>query len=119
MLIAQLTAELDALNVAVDAAVKARTAWLDAHMADAALHPIGTEVFTEDGKPLGVIQAYYRYHAGDMRFDDALEIHYRFTNGDNTSRQMLRPSSCYDAEQLAKRCRARADMYAAQAARRA
>lgn len=81
-------AELAALNAAVDAAVAARTAWMDAHMAEYAEYPVGTDlVYRRTGEWFGTVASHYRYHAGRDPFRDTdMSIHYRTTGGDNTSR---------------------------------
>lgn len=81
--------ELRVLNEAVEEAIQRRRTWMDAHMADFAEHPIGTELFDGlTGKRLGVVTAHYRYwgEQGDPRYDTTMDINYRFDNGDNTSR---------------------------------
>lgn len=76
-----LRAELRAMDERIDALVAERKAWMDAHMADFAKWPIGTELFDLDsGRSVGVIAEFYRYP------DDSMSVEYRFTNGDNTSR---------------------------------
>jgi hypothetical protein len=112
-----LQAELDALNAAVDAARKARTAWMDAHMADFAKHPVGTKVWNlRTGKCLGVIAEHYRYDRdrdGGV-YDTDMSIHYRFTDGDNTSRQMLSSWDIVDQRELAEALTKEAAALAAQ-----
>jgi hypothetical protein len=110
---AELDAELTALNAAFDSALQARREWMDAHMADYAKHPIGTEVFTPDGEPLGVVKSYYRYHAEQNPiFDRSMEINYRFEGGDNTSSRMLWTLALCDRAELSEDLRLRADYLA-------
>lgn len=85
--------ELDSLNAEVESAVAKRMAWMDAHMADFAEYPIGTELYkrTPDrgsahfGDYLGKVTEYYRYHRNDHRYDARMDIDYRTDSGHNSS----------------------------------
>lgn len=94
----ELDAELAALNKAVDDAIAARVDWMDAHMADYAKWPIGTELFDlSTSERLGVVSEFYRYHARqNSLFDRSMSIDYQYRKSeamniyDNTSRQPYR-----------------------------
>ena len=85
---------LEELNNAVNTATEARRRWLDSKMAEYALVPIGEDIYDlSNGKLLGVVTGYYRYHQDDPRFDDNFAIEYTFAPDrktfnftDNTSR---------------------------------
>lgn len=88
----EMDAELAVLNSAVEEALSARKAWMDAHMTAYAKYQIGDVLYDmETGHELGPVVEHYRYHAGHPQFDDKMEIYYRYRkpNGviDNTSRQ--------------------------------
>jgi hypothetical protein len=74
----ELDVELARLNQAVDDAVAARKAWMDAHMADYARFQVGEVVYDmRTGQLLGSISSLYRYHADDSRFDRSMSIDYQ------------------------------------------
>lgn len=87
-------AELDKLNAAVLAAVKARTEWMDAHMEAVSKAKVGDEVYDlESGQRVGVISRLYRYHGDgkDWRYDTEMSVEAEYCTHhncyDNTSRQ--------------------------------
>jgi hypothetical protein len=111
-----LQAELAALNAAVDAAVKARTEWMDAHMEAVSSVKVGDELYHRDtGRMVGVVTRLYRYHGDqkDWRYDTSMsvEAEYLMTGMpncyDNTSRQPYEIGTKEDAlaraESMARR----------------
>mgnify|MGYP003333081605 CR=1 FL=1 len=84
--------QLKLLNQAIDAAIKARTAWLDERMSKYAEFSIGEELYSLDtGKRLGTVTEYYRYQAThNVIYDSSMNIDYKLhVEGcfyDNTSR---------------------------------
>lgn len=85
-------AELDRLNAAVDAAIEARTRWLDAKMEQYAPVKVGETLYDlETGEMLGKVTDYYRYQAGQNKlYDTSLSIDLRYGRGENTSSQIRR-----------------------------
>ena len=92
-------AELDALNEAVDEAIRKRTAWLDAKMAEVCTLKVGDDIYDLDsGRRLGIVTRLYRYwgphdpggECRDPRYDKScsVEVEYSDSPGsrDNTSR---------------------------------
>lgn len=81
----ELDSKLISLNNAVTDAIAKRTAWMDAHMADYARYPIGTELFNMDtGARLGTVSEYYRYWGGrDPQYDTSMTIEYKLNVRDN------------------------------------
>jgi hypothetical protein len=85
--------ELDALNKAVDDAIAARKKWMDDNMEKFAKFKIGEEIYDISKNPprfMGIVKEYYRIWGDDRdsRYDRSMNIHYRFTNGSNTSSQI-------------------------------
>lgn len=87
--------QLAALNAEVDAALKKRRDWMDAHMPECSAVKVGEDIWDIDrGVYLGVVTKLYRYWADrDPRYDTqmSIEAEYReYPNRgyyDNTSRQ--------------------------------
>lgn len=121
----RLDAELAALNKAVDDAVAARRAWMDAHMPDYARHRVGETLYDlNTGRELGTVSRLYRYwgEQDDPRYDTTMSVQYEIvvsnSHGvrvlDNTSRQ---PGLRYgNAAQLAREMEGKAAMARAWAA---
>lgn len=89
-----LDAELKRLNQAVDDAVAARKAWMDAHMQQYSKHQVGDVLYDlTTGRCVGTVSALYRVHADDQRFDRSMSVDLQIRLGglgnchDNTSRQ--------------------------------
>lgn len=91
----ELRAQLNALNEAVDAAVNARTKFLDDHMAEVSLVKIDDPLYDRDTRRLvGYVTALYRYWQNrDWRYDNQFSVEVKFRHPlhtnyiDNTSRQ--------------------------------
>ncbi len=90
----ELEEELKHLNQIVDAAIKQRTEWMDAHMVDFAKWKVGDKLYVlSTGEYLGAVSSLYRFWGKqkDPRYDTSMDIEYEFTRGDNifdnTSRQ--------------------------------
>jgi len=87
-----LNAELAALNAAVDAALKARKDWMDAHMEAYSEFKVGDEIYDiRTGERMGVVSKLYRYQARhNPIYDTSMSVDVEFTNNgwcfDNTSR---------------------------------
>lgn len=70
-----LDAELKRLNQAVDDAVAARKAWMDAHMQQYSKHQVGDVLYDlTTGRCVGTVSALYRFHADDQRFDRSMIV---------------------------------------------
>lgn len=92
----ELNAELEALNNAVTAAIDARRAWMDAHMADYAEYAVGDDLYDlKTGQRLGTITKLYRptWGISNPVYQTSMEVAYEYRHSDNspydnTSRQM-------------------------------
>lgn len=99
-------AELDSLNAAVDAALRARRNWLDAKMAERSPLKVGDLLYElETGQRLGRIVTLYRIHrnAHEGVYDTSPSFDYIFEAAssncyDNTSRQ---PGSSFGSREEA------------------
>lgn len=89
--------ELDALNRAVTAAIRARREWLDKKMHECSALQVGDDIYDlNSSAKVGVVSKLYRYWRDrdeGMR-DDTFSISYEYQTGshsyDNTSRQYRR-----------------------------
>ena len=61
----KLKPELDRLNTAVKDAVKKRTEFLDAHMAECSEWKIGDTVYDVEGNILGIVTKHCRWYQGN------------------------------------------------------
>lgn len=89
-------AELAALNGAVAAAIKARSAWLDAKMHECSHLQVGDDIYDlKTGSKLGIVSELYRYwrDRDEGVRDTSAHCDYKFETypgcSDNTSRQPL------------------------------
>lgn len=91
----ELQQRLNELNAAVDAAVKARTQFLDAHMEEVSQVKVGDPLYSVHGPFVGNVTELYRYWQNrDWRYDTSFSVECRYRNPDelaniidNTSRQ--------------------------------
>lgn len=60
---------LKELNDQIEDLVKKRSSYLDDLMPKMAKWPMDTELFEEDGSLVGRVSSYYRFWAGDARYD--------------------------------------------------
>lgn len=76
--------ELTNLNRAVEDAVRARTAWMDAHMPDFSRVQVGEELFDAANgyRRLGIVHKLYRYWGGgrDWRYDTSMDVNYEYVD---------------------------------------
>jgi hypothetical protein len=86
-LLAPLDEELQRLNQAVEDAVKARTAWMDAHMPDYAVVQVGEELYDREYRLRGIVSRHYRYHGDgrDWRYDTSMSISYEYKTRDGSN----------------------------------
>jgi len=72
--------ELEALNVAVQAAIDSRREWLDAKMRETSKLQVGDEIYdVATGEKLGVVSRLYRYHTGrNDLYDTHVECDYQY-----------------------------------------
>jgi hypothetical protein len=86
-------AELARLSAAIEEAIRARTAWLDAKMVETSTLKVGDEIYDVDsGVMVGTVRGLYRYwqDRNDL-LDTGYYCHYEYRtpggSNDNTSRQ--------------------------------
>lgn len=98
----ELDTVLALLNAEVAAAVKKRTDWMDAHMADYADVQVGEELYElATGRLMGIVSRLYRYWGTDRngmvrdpQYDTSMSVEYEFQPDpskpyfDNTSRYL-------------------------------
>jgi len=102
-------AEVKRLTVAINAAIEARTSYMDANMEKFTNVKPGEDIYDiNSGRRLGKVSGLYRYWGGNPEYDTSMDINVRYEISphcyDNTSRQIgLRWGSKQEAMDQARR----------------
>src|SRR5438093_984429 len=76
-------------NSEIKRLMRERKQLMDESMSLFADAQVGEKAYTYDGKYLGIVRELYRVNANNALYDTSMWVHYRFEDGDNTSRRSI------------------------------